>query len=162
MISGKEKERQLIIKLHNEKKTCREIASILGTSKSKASYWIRRYKKTGQLTDLPRNGRPTKLTEEKIKGIYSTLRQEEAQSNRSGFSSKRVCDLLEKATGKKYTLRHVRRILKKMNIGLITPRVSHMRKDEKKIRKFKRDFKKNSNRNIWTTHLSPLTKSDLD
>jgi transposase len=158
MISSKEKERELIIKLHNEKKTCREIASILGTSKSKASYWIRRYEKTGLLSDLPRSGCPTKLNEEKLNKVYVALRQEEAVSNRSGFSSKRVGELLQKVTGRKYTLRHVRRILKKMNIGLITPRVSHIRKDEKKVEKFKRDFKKNSSRSTWTTYLSPLTK----
>ena len=37
MVSGKEKERELIVKLSKEKKTCRDIAKILGTSKSKVS-----------------------------------------------------------------------------------------------------------------------------
>jgi len=161
MISGKEKERQLIIKLYNEKKTCRGIASTLGTSKSKASYWINRYKKTGILTDIPRSGRPTKLNQKKLDNIYTTLREEESKNNRSGFSSKRVSELIEKATGKKYTLRHVRRVLEKMNIGLITPRVSHIRKDEKKIKQFKKDFKKNSTESMWTTYLSHSTKLDL-
>jgi len=162
MVSGKEKERELIIKLSKENKTCREIAGILGTSKSKVSYWICRSKQRENLSDLPRSGRPTKLSKRKLKQIYSILREEELTSNRSGFSSKRVADLLYKSTGQKYAMRHERRILKKMNISLIYPRVSHIRKDEKKIKKFKREFKKNLNRSMWTTNSSLLMKSDSD
>lgn len=160
MVSGKEKERELIIKLYGGKKTCREIASILGVSKSKVSYWICRHRKTGKLSDLPRSGRPTKLSKKKLEMIYSTLRKEEMNNKRSGFSTKKVAELLQKKTGKKYAMRHVRRILKKMNITLITPRVSHIRKDEKKIEEFKQEFKKNSKKNMWTTTSSPLMKWD--
>ena len=162
MVSGKEKERELIVKLSKENKTCREIAAILGTSKSKVSYWICRSKQTGNLSDLPRSGRPTKLSKRKLKQIYSILREEELTSNRSGFSSKKVSDVIQKSTGQKYAMRHVRRILKRMNISLISPRVSHIRKDEKKIKKFKRKFKKNLNRNMWTANSSLLMKLDSD
>jgi transposase len=151
MKSAKEKERELIIKLHNEKKTCRYIASILGTSKSKVSFWINRYKKSGTLDDKPRSGRPTKLTEQKL----GTLKQEiatkisEAGKKRAGISSKEVMELLQKETGKKYTLRHVQRVLRKIGFSLITPRVAHIRKDEKAQKKFRNEFKKNFDRNIW-------------
>lgn len=162
MVSGKQKERELIVKLSKENKTCREIADILGTSKSKVSYWICRSKQTDNLSDLPRSGRPTPLSKRKLKQIYAILREEELTSNRSGFSSKKVSDLVYKLIGQKYAMRHVRRILKKMNISLISPRVSHIRKDEKKIKKFKREFKKNFNRSMWTTNSLLLTKSDSD
>ena len=161
MVSGKEKERELIIRLYNEKKTCRDIASILGTSKSKVSYWICRHKKTGRLSDLPRSGRPTKLSKRKLEMIYSILRKQEINNKRSGFSTKKVAELIHKKIGKKYAMRHVRRILKKMNITLITPRISHIRKDEKKIKEFKQKFKKNLKKSMWTTISSPLTKLDL-
>ncbi|MEK6808574.1 MAG: hypothetical protein AABY14_02715 [Nanoarchaeota archaeon] len=39
-----------------------DIARIPGISQTKASFWERRYKKTGSLENLPRNGRPTPLT----------------------------------------------------------------------------------------------------
>lgn len=110
---------------------------------------------------MPRSGRPTNLNQEKIEMVYSALRQEELTKKRAGFSSKRVGELIKDLTGNKYCMRHVRRILKKMGVGLITPEVAHIMKDEKKIKKFKREFKKNSNRNIWTTYLSHSTKSDL-
>ncbi|MFT4297997.1 MAG: helix-turn-helix domain-containing protein [Candidatus Woesearchaeota archaeon] len=162
MKSAKEKERELIIKLYNEKKTCREIASLLGTSKSKVSYWICNSKKRKKFSDLPRSGRPTKLSRRKLNEVYSILRTEEQNNKYSGFSSKKVAELLEFNTGNKYTLRHVRRILNKMNITRITPRVSHIKRDEKKIKKFRKEFKKNFNMNIWTTNSLPSTKLDLD
>lgn len=158
MISGKEKERELIVKLSKENKTCREIAEILGTSKSKVSYWICRSKQTKSRKDLPRSGRPTKLSEEKLESVYSRLRHDEIVENKSGFSTKKVSELLHETIGIKYSMRHVRRILKKMNIGLITPRVSHIRRDEEKIKNFRREFKKNLKQNMWTTNLSHSMK----
>jgi transposase len=158
MFSGKEKERELIVKLHEKKKTCREIADILGTSKSKVSYWMRRYTQTGKLSDLPRSGRPTKLSRETLEQLYARLRHDELSSIKSGFSSKKVSKVLHEITGKTYCMRHVRRILKKVNITLITPRVSHIRKDENKIKEFRTKFKKNSKSNMWTTNLSPSMK----
>jgi len=158
MVSGKEKERELILKLSKEKKTCRDIATILGTSKSKVSYWINRHKKNKTLTDLPRSGRPTQLTEEKLEEVYAILRHDETTSNVSGFSTKKVAKLINETVGSKYSMRHVRRILTKMNIGLITPQVSHIRRDEEKIKKFRTEFKKNSRQNIWTTNLSHSTR----
>jgi len=152
MVSGKVKERELIIKLFKERKTCREIADLLGTSKSKVSYWIIRSKKTGVLTDLPRGGRPTLLTKKKLVAIRTMLRKEERTQNRSGFSSKKVFGLLQEKTGKHYSMRHVRRILHKMDIALITPRPFHIKNDPKIVDAFRQEFKKNSKKNIWTTN----------
>ncbi len=158
MVSGKEKERELIVKLSKESKTCREIAAILGTNKSKVSYWISRSRKSTLLSDLPRSGRPTQLSKNKLKKIYSILRGEESTAKHAGFSSKKVAELLQKTTGKEYSMRHVRRILKKMNIALITPRPFHIKNDPKKVAEFRREFKKNSRRNIWTTNSLPSTR----
>ena len=158
MVSGKEKERELIIKLAKENKTCREIAAILGTNKSKVSFWISRSRKTAKLSDLPRSGRPSAISKRKLNEIYSTLRKEELTSNCAGFSSKKVSEMFQKTTGQKYSLRHVRRILKKMNIALITPRPFHIKNDPKKVIGFRTEFKKNFHRNTWTTNSLPLTK----
>lgn len=158
MMSGKEKERELIVKFSKEKKTCREIASLLGTSKSKVSYWINRSRKTTKLSDLPRSGRPTMLSKKSLGKLYSRLRKEELTSNMSGFSSKKVSEMLHETTGKQYCMRHVRRILNKINISLITPRPFHIKNDPKKVAKFRKEFKKNLKRNMWTTNSSLLTK----
>ncbi|MBU1321935.1 MAG: helix-turn-helix domain-containing protein, partial [Nanoarchaeota archaeon] len=66
MKSAQIKERELIIKLHNESKKQELIASILGCSQPKVSFWIRRYRKTNNLNNKPRSGRPTPLTKKKL------------------------------------------------------------------------------------------------
>lgn len=158
MISGKEKERELIVKFSREKKTCREIAVLLGTSKSKVSYWINRSRRTTRLSDLPRSGRPTTLSQKRLDKLYFRLRKEELTSDMSGFSSKRVSEMLHETTGKQYSMRHVRRILKKINIALIMPRPFHIKNDPKKVAAFRKEFKKNLKKNMWTTNSSLLMK----
>lgn len=151
MNTAKQKERELILKLSREKKTCREIGDILGTSKSKVSYWITRYKKTGSLLDKPRSGRPTPLTKQELEDIKNQLRAKhlEVRNDKAGLSTKEVLQLIEQKTKRKYSFRHAERIMHKIGLSLITPRVSHIRKDEKAQVKFREEFKKNFNRSTW-------------
>lgn len=150
MKSAKEKERELIIKLSTEKKSSYQISAILGISQSKASFWIRRYRNTRSLKDKPRSGRPTELNKDKLDKISSSLKERLVnQTQRAGLYSKELLVVITKETGRKYTLRHAERLLHKMGFSLITPRVSHIRKDEVAQEKFRSDFKKNLNRNIW-------------
>jgi len=152
MNPAKRKERELIIKLRNEGKTCVEVGKILGISKSTVSYWDLRYNETGCLEDKPRPGRPTPLTEEKLQHMREEITDVmlEQNSSRAGLSSKEVLLLIKKETGKTYTPRHVERLLHKMGFSLITPRVHHIRKDKKAQEQFRKDFKKNFNKNMWT------------
>ena len=153
MDGAKQKERELIVGLLKKGKTCRDIADILGVSKSKVSFWNKRYKLTGNLKDKPRSGKPTPLTEEKLKIIANALRDKVmAVKNKAGFSSKEVLQLLEREAGRMYTLRHAERVLHKMGLSLITPRTSHIRNDEKVVTKFRDEFKKKLNRSTWVFH----------
>jgi len=149
MKSARIKERELIIKLHKEKRSTYEISSILGISQTKASFWVRRYKKTDNLENLPRSGRPTPLTKDELDSIRSKIKSKMLEPKTAGISSKEVLDIIEHKIKRKYTLRHTQRLLHKMGLSLITPRVSHIRKDEKAQNKFREEFKKNSNRNMW-------------
>lgn len=154
MKSAKLKERELIIKLSNDGKTCREITSLLGVSKSKASYWIVRYKKTNDLKDKPRSGRPTLLTKGRLADISEKIKTGlRDQKFKAGISSKEVLGILEEVTDKKYTLRHARRLLHKMGFSLITPQVSHIRKDKEAQNKFRKAFKKSFKRITWSIQL---------
>ena len=151
MKSAKQKERELIIDLHNKGKSTYQIADILNVSQTKASFWIRRFKKTKNLQDKQRSGRPTPLTKKKLNFIANAIKSKVLQSNnKAGISSKEVLHLIENNINKKYSLRHVQRILHKSGFALITPRVNHIKKDEKAQEKFKREFKKNFRKNIWT------------
>jgi transposase len=148
--SAKIKERELIIKLSNEGKTCREIASILDISKSLVSFWVIRYKETGDLKDKPRSGQPTQLTKERLTSISEELKKRlQEQNGRAGVSTKEVVKILEEETDKTYTPRHVQRLLHKMGFSLITPRVSHIKRNKEAQNTFREDFKKNFKRNMW-------------
>lgn len=151
MKSARQKERELIIELYNKKKSTYQIADILGISQTKASFWVRRYIKTGSLENLPRSGRPTPLTKQELSEIKTLLRDNilTAKNKKAGFSSKEVLGLMEKKAKRKYTIRHAERVMHKIGLSLITPRVSHIKKDEKAQNKFREEFKKNLNRNIW-------------
>jgi len=150
MKSAKQKERELIINLHNKKKTVREIGDILEISKSKAFFWISRYKETNDLKDRSRSGRPTPLTKKKLDFIADAIKSKVLEpNNKSGISSKEVLKLIEDKTSKKYTLRHVQRILHKIGFSLITPRVNHIKKNKEAQEEFRREFKKNFRKNIW-------------
>lgn len=143
--------RKKIVSLHKKGKPTREIAYLLDTSKSKAAFWIKRFKETNKLEDKPKSGRPTPLNEKNLKGIASLLKEKvlSAENNKAGFSSKEVLGIIEHKTKKKYSLRHIQRLLHRTGFSLITPRVSHIRKNEKAQEQFKVEFKKNLNRNIW-------------
>ena len=156
MKTAKQKERELIVKLHKEKKKVREIAQILGLSKSKVHFWIQRSKKTDSLEDKPRSGRPTPINAKALRSISNLINQNlinqrliQPANRRAGVSTKEVKQLIKNKIKKKYSLRHVERIMHKMGFSLITPRPSHIKKDENAKEKFKVEFKKNLNRNIW-------------
>src|SRR3989344_7297623 len=149
MKSARIKERELIIKLNNEKRSTYDIARVLGISQTKASFWVRRYKKTGIIENLPRSGRPTPLTKDELKSIASEIKSKLIEPKRTGINSKEVLQLIEHKISRKYTLRHAQRLLHKMGFSLVTPRVSHIRKDEKAQQKFREEFKKKPSRNMW-------------
>jgi transposase len=149
MKSATIKERELIIKLHKEKRSTYEISRILGISQTKASFWVRRYKKTGNLENLPRSGRPTPLIKDELNSIRDMIKSRIFEPKKAGISSKEVLEIIEHKTKRKYTLRHTQRLLHKMGLSLITPRVSHIRKDEKAQAKFREEFKKKLGRSMW-------------
>ena len=151
MKTAKLKERELIISLHNKNKSSYEIADILGISQTKASFWIRRYKKTENFEDMPRSGRPTPLNEKKLKSIASLINKKliQPENKKVGVSTKEVLMLIKNKIKREYSLRHVERIMHRMDFSLITPRPSHIKKDEAAKEKFKVEFKKNLNKNIW-------------
>jgi len=148
---AKRKERELIVKLRKEGKTCVEVAEILGVSKSSVSFWTRRYHETGCLEDKPRVGRPTPLTEERLQMMAEKIKEKVLEQNdRAGLTSKEILVFVKKETGRTYTIRHVERLLHKMGFSLITPRVNHIKKDVEAQEKFRKGFKKNYKTSMWT------------
>ena len=88
---AKRKERELIVKLRNEGKTCIETAEILGVSKSKVSFWGLRYNETGCLEDKPRKGRPTPLNNDRLQELKEKIKENILeQDGKAGLTSKEI------------------------------------------------------------------------
>lgn len=102
--------------------------------------WKNRYEKEGLegLKTKPRSGKPKLLSrrqEEKIKNKVS----ESDPAN--PWTTKRVCELIKKESGIKYSQRHVQRMLHKWRFALLVPRPTFwQRASGEEIRRF---WKKN-------------------
>ncbi len=154
MKSAQIKERELIIKLYNEGKKQEIIADILGTNQPKVSFWIRRYKKTNNLENQPRSGRPSNFSPEKLSLIKSKIVKKVVSKNLkySSCTSKELRNIISKEIKKSISMRHARRILHKIGFSLITPRSQHTKNDPQKVANFRKEFKKNSNQSFWVIH----------
>jgi len=145
--------RKLVLKWNLEGKTQQQIADLVGCNQSAVSRLISKYNKTGKIKNLPRSGRPTKLK----KNILAKLKHKitavikKANQKFCAVSTKQVADIIEKEVGRSYSHRHVERLLHKMNFSLVTPRPKHIRHDQKKVDAFRKEFKKNFRKSMWTT-----------
>lgn len=140
-IDGKIKERILMVRYSYEEKTSRNIGEMLQCDHALVLFWKDRYKKEGLfgLKTRPRSGKPKLISrrkEEKLKNIIST------DDPSKPWTTKRVCELIKKETGIKYTPRHVQRVLHKWKFSLLIPRPTFwQRASGEEIRNF---WKKNT------------------
>jgi len=148
-------QREIIIKLREEGKKQQQIANIIGCSQVSVSKWSSRYKSGRTLETLPRSGRPTQLKPSVLKKLRTKLIREIKKTNEKycSLNTKQLSDIIKKEIGKKYSLRHVERIMHKLGFSLITPRPNHLRHDQKKVDRFRDEFKKKFKRNTWVMNL---------
>ena len=145
------KERELIVSLYNKEKKQEEISELVGCSQPTVHRWIKHNSHGRTLDTLPKSGRPTKLTKNKLiklkKEIVATV--ESANKDFCSVNTKQISKIIYQEIGEMYSLRHVERIMHKLGFSLITPRPQHLRHNQEKVDKFREEFKKNSNRRIW-------------
>lgn len=155
MKSAQIKERELMLKLYFEGRTQQNIADILGTSQQRVCFWINRFKKSGNLKNRLRSGRPSNFSKEKLSVIKSKIVKKVVSRNLkfSSCTSKELRNIISKEIGKPISLRHARRILHKIGFSLITPRSQHVKNDPVKVKQFREMFKKKPNQNFWVIHL---------
>ena len=148
--------RELVLKWKNEGKTQQQIAALIGCEQSSVSRLIVKFKKTGSVKNLPRSGRPTPLTKKTLAKIKAEFEKEARAANKNfcSIDVKQFSQIIEKKTKKRYTGRHVERILHKLDFSRITPRPQHIRNDPKKVGEFRDEFKKNFKQNMWVMNLS--------
>lgn len=144
-------ERGLIVKLHENGKNQEEISRLIGCSQPTVHRWIKCGLSGRTLQTLPRSGRPTKLTRQKLsrvkKKIISAIK--EANDEFCSVSTKQVGKIILQEVGELYSLRHVERIMHRLGFSLITPRPQHIRHDQKKVDQFRDQFKKKFKQRIW-------------
>jgi len=145
------KERELIVKFHKQGKNQQEIADLIECSQPTVHKWITRFKRGKTLSTLPRSGRPTKLTKQRLRSLKTKILVEIESANNEfcSVSTKQIGELIHQEIGKLYSLRHVERIMHKVGFSLITPRPQHMRHNQEKVDRFRDEFKKNLHRRIW-------------
>jgi transposase len=147
--------RELVLKWNNEGKTQQQIADLVGCNQSAVSRLIDKYNKTGKVKNLPRSGRPTPLTKKTLSKLKTEFRKEAKAANKNfcSIDVKQFSKLIEGKTNKKYSMRHVERILHRLDFSRITPRPQHIKNDPKKVEEFRTDFKKNLKNSIWVMKL---------
>ena len=145
------KEREIIVKLHNNGKGQGEISRLIGCSQPTVHRWIKCGLAGRTLQTLSRSGRPTKLTKKAISGLKKKIVAEIEAANDEfcSVNTKEIRKLIHRDIGEFYSLRHVERIMHKLGFSLITPRPQHLRHDQAKVDRFRDEFKKNLHRRIW-------------
>lgn len=152
MKTSKDKERELIIRLHNQERSTREIGNILGISKSKAAFWIKRHKESGSLKDKPRSGKPSQLTKEQFKIIRDALHDfppSRYGGESIGWTTKMLIKFIKEEFGIKFGVRYAQKIMHKCDIRLIKPRSTHIKSSKGVHNSYRDGFKKNSKRSMW-------------
>ena len=145
------KERKLILQWNHKGKTQQEIAELLDCHQSSVSRLLEKHKRKGIVTNLPRSGRPTKLTKQNIARLKDKIlaKIRDANNKYCSVSTKQVASIVKQEMGQAYSMRHIERIMHKLGFSLITPRPEHIKHDQEKVDKFRDEFKKNLNRYMW-------------
>ena len=118
---GKIKERILMVEFTFKGESLRAIAERMHCDHKLVLYWRKRYVIEGinGLKTRPKSGKPKLISlrkEEKLKRLISK------DNPMNPWTTKRVCELIKKESGIKYTQRHVQRLLHKWKFSLLTPR----------------------------------------
>lgn len=145
------KEREFIVKLHENGKNQEEISRLIGCSQPTVHRWIKHSLSGRTLQTLPRSGRPTKLTTKKISQLKRKIMMKIKHANDEfcSVSTKEIRKIIHQEIGELYSLRHVERIMHKLGFSLITPRPQHVRHDQEKVDRFRDEFKKKFKRHMW-------------
>ncbi len=147
--------RELILKWTKENKTQEEIANLAGCNQSSISRLLKKYKKTGSINNIARSGRPTPLNKKILAKLKKEFKRKAITANKNycSIDVKQFSQIIEKETNKKYSTRHVERVLHKLDFSRITPRPQHIKNNPKKVKEFREDFKKNLKNNMWIMKL---------
>lgn len=108
--------RELIIKLHQKKKSLAEIAKVIDRPRGTVQSVIKKFKITGSIATAPRNGRPRILSKREERTVTQAVK------NNPRISAPKIAAQVELDTGKKVHPENIRRILRKSGYNGRVPR----------------------------------------
>ena len=135
------KERLLLVyKVEYDDTTPAYAADELQRSRPWALYWLNRFSTEGieGLKNKPKSGRPPDISKDIVIKIKNEL-----SSNKQGWTTKQVDELIVKTSGIKYHYTHIYRLLRKWGFKQKVPRKVHVNTASKEE---KEDFKKEQKR----------------
>lgn len=146
---SKPKLRLLAAILRKDGKTLDTIADSLQKPKMTISDWLRRFieKGLGGLYDKKQPGKRPKLTKSQLSKLEKILDQSPEKQGipHTLWTTKLVQYIIHKEFGQEFTMRHITRIIQKINFSLQVPRQEHRKANKKLQEKFKEELKKKFN-----------------
>ena len=129
--------------------TCPQIMTVMGAGRRSIQQWVEKYNAGGleALTERPRSGRPTFLTEQQQEQLKARLESGPTDEEIVGiFNAATIEELVEKEFGVLYSLRAKQVLLGRLGFSYQCPRPRHENCDPQA----QEAFKKNS-RSCWLT-----------
>lgn len=110
-----------------QEETVREVEKRMQCPHSLVTYWKKRYESEGLagLKTRRKSGKPMLLSRRQEERIKNKISKEDLTNP---WTTKRVCELIKKEAGIKYSQRHVQRMLHKWNFNLLVPRPTFWQK----------------------------------
>lgn len=140
------RERFHILLLLREGYAQREVSSMLHISKGKVPFWKKRFELEGinGLDDKVGRGVKSNMTDEQLSMLGSSLAEGYLMQNgyRRPYKTKDVVAFISTNFDIHYTIRHIRRILRRMGCTLNVPRPRHKKRNQVNVNKFKREYQK--------------------
>jgi transposase len=106
--------------------TCPQVATLLGDAPRTVQYWVKRFERDGLagLTDEPRPGRPSSLSEQQVEEIDQVLRQSPRALGleENLWDGKTLSAFIEKRYRMRLGVRQCQRLFRQLGFRLRKPR----------------------------------------
>ena len=162
---GWPKIRLLVAIKRKEGESMDAIAEHLQISRTAVNETLHRFQDRGSSAkdDEKRSGRPTTLLPHQLKSLKKHLIAGPRKGQNPLWTTKMIMDYVENKFGKKYTARHMRRLLHQLGFSVQKPRPRHYQADVKQQEHFKKTSgkplentgKEASQFFVWTRASSP-------
>ncbi len=121
--------------------TCPQIMAVTGAGRRSVQQWIAKYNAGGidELTDKPRSGRPTFLSENQQKQLAMRVEAGPTEADVvSVFNAATIDEMVEREFGVLYSLRGIQVVLKRLGFSYQCPRPRHENSDAEAQEAFKK------------------------